>query len=199
MAINGVAVGITVTGAVFLYSGLTNKSVLSVIQNVITGKTPETAKASAEASTQTAEASAAPLTSTSGTTSASYITSSDVSGGGSGQTALQQAATAKGWGSGAEWTALEAIENQEAGFNPTATNPTSGAYGMAQSLGHSFAGGPAPNGVNEYGGYGLTASQSEQASMGDPTYQAIWMVNYIASRYGDPIAGEQFHLANNYY
>jgi hypothetical protein len=70
---------------------------------------------------------------------------------------------------------------------------------LAQSLGHKYSGGPASNGINEYGGQGLTPYMSEQASLGNPTYQAIWMVNYIASRYGDPIKAEQFHLQNNYY
>jgi hypothetical protein len=114
-------------------------------------------------------------------------------------TAMQQTATQFGWGSGAQWTALNAIEMQEAGYDPTAKNPSSGAYGLAQSLGHHYSGGPASNGVNEYGGEGLTPSQSEQASLGQPAPQALWMMNYIKSRYGTPVVAEQFHLVHNYY
>jgi hypothetical protein len=70
---------------------------------------------------------------------------------------------------------------------------------MAQSLGHPYSGGPASNGVNEYGGEGLTAAQSEQASLGSAAPQAIWMCNYIKDRYGTPEAAETFHLANGWY
>jgi hypothetical protein len=59
---------------------------------------------------------------------------------------------------------------REAGFNLTAKNPSSNAYGMAQFI----------NGPSEYYQYG-----------GDPNTaagQATAMLNYIAQRYGDPIA-----------
>lgn len=190
MAINGTALGIAGAGAMFLYAGISNKSILSVIQNVITGKSP------AKATPNTADAAQ-----TSGLAGIANIAGQAAAtvGGGDAQTALQQAAAAKGWGNGPEWTALVQIEDEEAGFDPTAKNPSSGAYGLAQSLGHGYSGGPAPNGVNEYGGEGLTPAQSEQASLGNATYQAIWMVNYIAGRYGDPIAGQAFHKANGWY
>jgi hypothetical protein len=61
---------------------------------------------------------------------------------------------------------------REAGFSLTAKNPSSGAYGMAQFI----------NGPSEYYQYG-----------GDPNTasgQATAMLNYIAQRYGDPIAAE---------
>jgi resuscitation-promoting factor RpfB len=190
MAINGTALAITGAGAAFLYAGISNKSILSVIQNVITGKSP------AKATPNTADAAE-----TSGLAGIANIAGQAAAtvGGGDAQTALQNAASAKGWGTGAEWTALVQIEDEEAGFDPTAKNPDSGAYGLAQSLGHHFSGGPAPNGVNEYGGYGLTAAESEMASMGNATYQAIWMVNYIASTYGDPIAAQAFHVQKGWY
>jgi hypothetical protein len=128
MAINGVAVGITVTGAVFLYSGLTNKSVLSVIQNVITGKTPETAKASAEATTDTAEASAAPLTSTSGTTSADFASTTYTGASGTLSSAQVGALWEQYGGNPAKTTYAQGVVNAESGGNPLATssNPDGG-------------------------------------------------------------------------
>jgi hypothetical protein len=190
MAINGTALFITGVGGMFLYSGISNKSVLSVIQNVITGKSP------AKATPNTADA--AQTSGLAGIGSSAAQAAATVSGG-SPFTAMQNAAATHGWSTGAEWDAIFAIEDEEAGFNPKAKNPSSGAWGMAQSLGHNYAGGPAANGVNEYGGQGLTAAQSQLASLGDPTYQAVWMMNYIASRYGDPIAAQAFHKASGWY
>jgi trimeric autotransporter adhesin len=189
MAMSGVAFGLAVSGALLVYSGLTGKGFLSGIQSVVQGKSP--ALGSVTSPIGGTSTTAAP-----GTYPSPGNGQADTS---SGMQALQLAAANRGWNTGAEWTALNAIEMQEAGYNPLANNGSSGAYGLAQSLGHKYSGGPAPNGVNEYGGEGLTPAESEQASMGNPTYQAIWMVNYISDRYGDPIAAEQFHLANNFY
>lgn len=94
--------------------------------------------------------------------------------------ALQSAAAKRGW-TGAEWTALNNVEMREAGYSLTATNPSSGAYGMAQFI----------NGPSEYYQYG-----------GNPnTYagQAVAMVNYIAQRYGDPIAAWNHELNYGWY
>ncbi len=74
---------------------------------------------------------------------------------GSAKTILQATAAQFGW-TGSEWDALDWLEMAEAGYNTLIKNPSSGAFGMAQSLGHPFSGGPASNGVNEYGGNGLT-------------------------------------------
>ena len=196
MAVNGIALGAIGVGSLFIVSGIKGVSVLATITELVQGKNPLT--------------NAQKINPITGTPLTAGDVGSVIAGGvnalGSGsvnstdaKTALKQAASTHGWDSGAEWTALDAIEMQEAGYNPTNTNPSSKAYGLAQSLGHSFPGGPAPNGINEYGGNGLSAAQSLAASSGDPRPQAIWMCNYIASRYGDPIKAEQFHLANNWY
>jgi hypothetical protein len=91
-------------------------------------------------------------------------------GGGEGKAALQAAAAARGWGSGPEWNALNAVEMREAGYSLTAKNPSSGAYGMAQFI----------NGPSEYYAYG----GNPNTAVG----QATAMLAYIAQRYGDPIA-----------
>jgi hypothetical protein len=106
-----------------------------------------------------------------------------VSNSGSVQTILQNTAAQFGWGSGSEWQSLLYVENREAGFNPTAINPTSGALGLAQALGHGNANTAGRYG-NEYGGYGLTDAQARAANNGDPAAQALWMMNYIKDRYG---------------
>jgi len=84
-----------------------------------------------------------------------------------------------GWS--AQWPSFNALEMSEAGWSMTATNPLSGAYGLAQFI----------NGPSEYFQYG-----------GDPNTglgQLTAMMNYIAQRYGSPAAAWAFHLANNYY
>ena len=121
-----------------------------------------------------------------------------VGSGGPAKTILQSTAAQFGW-TGSEWSAMDWLEMSEAGYNVNAKNPSSGAYGMAQSLGHPFSGGPAPNGVNEYGGNGLTPAQSKAASMGDAGAQSLWMCNYVKSTYGTPSAAKAFHLAHNWY
>ena len=98
----------------------------------------------------------------------------------SAEMALASAANKMGWG-GSQWAALFDVEMREAGFSLTATNPTSGAYGMAQ-----FIGGPAE--YAQYGGSSTTAAG-----------QATAMVNYIAQRYGNPQNAWNHELAYGWY
>lgn len=71
--------------------------------------------------------------------------------------------------------ALIALWNKESGWNANAVNPTSGAAGIAQSLGH----GP--------------------VTLGDYVAQINWGLNYIKGRYGSPIAAWAHEVANNWY
>jgi LysM repeat protein len=117
---------------------------------------------------------------------------------GSAQAILQNTAAQDGWGSGSEWQALSNVENAEAGFNPTAENPSSGALGMAQALGHGDANTAGTLG-NQYGGYGLTDAQAKAANSGNAADQALWMVNYIKSTYGTPEAAWAHEQADHWY
>ena len=85
----------------------------------------------------------------------------------SGKAALQAAAAKLGW-PGAQWSALEQVEMAEAGFSLTATNPSSGAYGMAQFI----------NGPSEYAQYGGNSTSAAG--------QAVAMVNYSNSGTATP-------------
>lgn len=98
----------------------------------------------------------------------------------SGYQAFVQVAAQLGWGPALlqDWVN---VEMREAGFSLTATNPSSGAYGMAQFI----------LGPTEYYTYG-----------GDPnTYigQAVAMANYIAQRYGTPAGAWAHEQAFNWY
>ncbi len=102
------------------------------------------------------------------------------SAGGIVATMMKNMAAARGW-TGAEWNALYALEMAEAGFNITATNPTSGAYGLAQFI----------NGPSEYATYGGNSTTAQG--------QITGMLAYIAQRYGDPIAAEAHEQAYHWY
>jgi len=172
--IDGFGVAAIGIGAVFIYGGIKGYSPLTALTDVIKGTNPNTGQSNTESLTQSAD-----TTSTNTGSSNSSMLSGPASG--SGQAALKKAADTKGWGSGAEWQALNNVEMAEAGYSLTAKNPSSGAYGMAQFI----------NGPSEYYQYG-----------GNPnTYdgQAIAMVNYIAQRYGDPIAAWAHEQAYHWY
>lgn len=103
------------------------------------------------------------------------------------QQAIHTAAQQQGWGSGGQWNALTQLIAGESGGDPTARNPSSGALGIAQALGHGTGCSGGTLG-NEYGPqFGLTCSQAREANSGDPYQQARWMMGYIKARYQDPV------------
>jgi hypothetical protein len=82
--------------------------------------------------------------------------------------AIQQYAKAlldaKGWAN--QWGAFNALVMGESGWDPRATNPQSGAYGIPQAW-------PASK-LDAYG------------NRNDPSVQLRWMVDYIQQTYGSP-------------
>jgi hypothetical protein len=81
----------------------------------------------------------------------------------------------------AQFDAFSKIVSRESGWNPTATNSSSGAYGLVQAL-------PA----------------SKMASAGadwktNPATQIKWGLNYMNSRYGSPVKAWAFWQANGWY
>jgi hypothetical protein len=92
---------------------------------------------------------------------------------------MQQVFSTYGWGTGTEWAAQDYLETREAGYNNTAQNPTSTAYGMGQFLDEIWA------------GYGPKTS--------DPTLQSKYMAEYEKNRYGDPIAAAAHERSVGWY
>jgi hypothetical protein len=82
---------------------------------------------------------------------------------------------AAGWPS-SQWPALQALWNQESGWNSRSVNASSGAYGIPQALGHGHP-----------------------FALGDARGQIAWGLRYIRSRYGSPAAAEQHEKAFNWY
>lgn len=103
-----------------------------------------------------------------------------VPAGGSAEDVLQAVASTYGW-TGVQWLALYQVENREAGFDLTATNPYSGAYGMAQFI----------NGASEYYTYGGNPDTAEG--------QAVAMCNYIKQTYGTPANAWQHEVDYGWY
>jgi hypothetical protein len=173
MAVNGVALAAVAAGAVFVYASAKGKSVLASVQAVVAGKSPSTAAAAnpitATVSTTAGAASSGAVTAAGGSPSGGSNTANAALG--------KLMAAAYGWATGAEWTALNNIVMSESGWNDEAANPSSNARGIAQNI----------NGW----------SASYQA--GNASQQIAWLLAYIKSRYGDPVAAWNFHLANGYY
>jgi hypothetical protein len=79
-----------------------------------------------------------------------------------------------GWGSD-QMAPLLKLWNQESGWNSYAVNPSSGAAGIAQSLGHGAV------------------------TLGDYQGQINWGLGYIRSVYGDPANAWAHEVAYNWY
>lgn len=92
----------------------------------------------------------------------------------------RELAAARGWGAD-QFSCLDALWTKESNWNPLAKNPSSGAYGIPQSL-------PA----------------SKMATVGadyltNPATQITWGLNYIGGRYGTPCAAWSHSQAVNWY
>ena len=85
-----------------------------------------------------------------------------------------------GWAA-SEMTCLNTLWEKESNWETSATNASSGAYGIVQSL-------PAEKMASAGADY-LT----------NPKTQINWGLDYIDSRYGSPCSALNFHYANNWY
>lgn len=83
-----------------------------------------------------------------------------------------------GWSTGTQWQDFVKTENREAGWQMTAKNPGSGAYGLAQFI----------DGPSEYYKYGGNPDTAQGQLKG--------MANYIKGRYGSP-SGAWAHEQNS--
>lgn len=202
MAISGLGVAYAAGGFVLFWSGFTGQKIGDVLKSALAGN---------QGALNQHVAMSPPLIGVNNNTGGSGSSGSGSSSGSGnlvspfgsgsatdGQTALKQAAHVYGWDTGSEWTALSNVEMAEAGFNPQAKNPSSGALGLAQALGHGNSQTAGSLG-NQYGGYGLSNAQAKLANSGDAYWQAVWMVNYIRSTYGDPIKAWSHEQANHWY
>lgn len=96
---------------------------------------------------------------------------------GSNQALAKRMMLAAGWPA-SQWPSLRSLWMQESGFSTTATNPTSGAYGIPQSL-------PASK---------MAAAGADWRT--NPATQIRWGLGYIRSTYGSPSAAWSFDVAH---
>lgn len=94
---------------------------------------------------------------------------------------VQEVFKRHGW-TGQQWEDAKWIIGKESGWNPTAVNPSSGAYGLFQ--------------LNPSSG---TLQQYLPDRNPDPAVQANAGARYIKDRYGDPTAARRFWEANQWY
>jgi hypothetical protein len=85
-----------------------------------------------------------------------------------------------GWGTG-EFACLEKLWQRESGWNAAAENPSSGAYGIPQSL----------------PGSKMATHGSDWRT--NPATQIRWGIDYIKGRYGTPCGAWAHSEANNWY
>lgn len=104
-----------------------------------------------------------------------------------------------GWAA-SEMVPLVKLWTRESGWSATARNKSSGAFGIAQALGHGTGCSAAPDGTNEYGPqYGLTCAEAQQANAGSVRWQIEWGLGYIKNRYGSPSAALAHENADSWY
>ena len=89
---------------------------------------------------------------------------------------VQSLAAKYGWGSGAQWNALDQLVSRESSWNPRAKNPSSSAAGLFQKM--TSLHGPLESSVEG---------------------QAKWGLNYIRRQYGDPLKALFFHKNRGWY
>jgi len=95
---------------------------------------------------------------------------------------LAQAMIGQAFGGG-QWPAFYQLEMREAGFNPFARNPSSGAYGIPQALP------PGKLPPDAFSSDPMTAAFS----------QLLWMIGYIRDRYVNPAGAWAHEQAFNWY
>ncbi|WP_433450016.1 transglycosylase SLT domain-containing protein [Streptomyces sp. CA-142005] len=81
----------------------------------------------------------------------------------------------------AQFNAFSKIVSHESGWNPTATNSSSGAYGLVQAL----------------PGSKMASAGSDWKT--NPATQIKWGLDYMNSRYGSPVKAWAFWQANGWY
>lgn len=106
--------------------------------------------------------------------------STKYSGPGGVKDAVKAAFADRKWNAGDEWSATDYIVDHESGWNPTAVNPSSGAFGLFQFL-------------------GSTQQQYLPDRNPDPSVQGQAGKRYIGDRYGDPLHAKSFWEANHWY
>ena len=180
--INGFSLAYTATGGIVLWSGIRGWTISQTFKQLLSGKTPTGASTEPIAVNQTTAADTAiSNASTAGGKQAPHTVTSIANFGLAGLIA-----STYGWPPGTtEFAALTEVISAESDGNPDAMNP-SGAYGIAQALGHATPADAGSVSRTAYGGYGVPTATNVGANSGNASDQLVWMMAYIKAAYGDP-------------
>ncbi len=106
---------------------------------------------------------------------------------------------------GPQWNALYDLWQRESNWNSLADNSQSGAFGIAQALGHGTAtAGVVDPTVDETGGIiahnvFVDMYPTVAANSGNPLAQIMWGLSYIKSQYGSPEKAWGHEVAYSWY
>jgi len=174
MRFSGAAVAYATAGGLIAYSGIKGATIADTVKHVLQGNLNVS---------NTETISAAGKSSGSGSVPAGNT-------GASGNSAEANQALAKklaismglsSWTTGQTWDDWVSLWNQESGWNASAENPTSGAYGIPQAL-------PADK---------MASAGSDWKT--NPATQIRWGIGYIQGRYGSPVMAWAHEVSNNWY
>lgn len=191
--LSGLALAEIAAGVILAWSGIENASLTGTVGSLLGGKKPASDTGS-EPITPPAPAAAASSGGGSTVVAGQPPSASTVAGYKAYAVTLL---AAHGWAG--QWSAFNNIVEGESGWNPQAKNPSSGAYGIAQALGHGTASTAAADGENNYGNFGTPDSVCKEANGGSGTAQLEWMCNYIAETYRSPNAAWAYHQEHSAY
>lgn len=196
--INGFSVAYTAFGALLVYSGIKGTTLATTFQDLTKGQLASADQENvSKAANRAARTEDNQLTQSSPSTSPSSTAPPGDTGAGTATAAANQAlgktlALTYGWSTGTEWEDLVSLWNQESGWSNTAENPTSGAYGIAQALGHGTNGAPYPSTYQQ-------ANPPQYGGSSDALEQIAWGLSYIKSTYGSPEMAWAHEVQNDWY
>jgi hypothetical protein len=186
MAVSGAGIAAIAAGAVFAYGGIKGYSIARAFQNVVLGKAPATGQNAASLTGPAASATGTTGSVSGGSGGAgSGAPATGPATGGSGSVAQYQAYAFSlfpqyGWGADQQQPLIN-LWNQESGWDPKADNPSSGAYGIPQSL-------PAAK---------MASAGSDYLTNGFT--QIRWGLGYIHGTYVNPAGAWAHEQSNNWY
>lgn len=189
--LSGLALAEIAAGVILAWSGIENASVTATLRSAIGGKKPAPDTGNQPVTTTAAAGNpAADLGALPGDTGASSASAA------ANQAIARLLAAPYGWSAGTEWTDLVSLWNRESGWSNTATNAASGAFGIAQALGHGTAG---SQGTTVIDGSTHNEYPSQAANNGSAAAQIAWGLSYISQTYGSPHSAWAHEVANGWY
>jgi hypothetical protein len=185
--LSGIAIAYGVAGFVLFWSGLKNQTLTVTVTDLLKGQNPA-ASPEAPPTLGVGDANSTTQAPESGTAAGQENVTTPGSGTDAANEALGKLmAGGYGWATGANWTALNyGWGTLESGWNANALNASSGAYGIAQALGHGTA---ATKGTvsDAYGTQnGISTATAKAANSGSAAAQIAWGLAYIKATYGSP-------------